>query len=116
MSVRRVAILLVALLASCTTPPAPVPTSELWCSDVAEQVRELTPAIIEPLRAGDEDAVVDLVHAKGRPGACAWAVVYGQIAAGLSLSDRPREEVPAEVARRAEAIRARLAGDGGTSP
>lgn len=104
---------MLALTGATCQRPSPVVVDVLRCGEAAivKRIPDLTLQIVSILRAGGagwQGALLTLVEAAGEAGQCAWAVVMAQIEGGLTLSDRPREAVPADVAARAAEFQALL--------
>lgn len=103
----------VMLALTGATCQKPIVVDVLHCGEnaIVKRVPDLTSQIVAILRAGDpgwQSVLLTLVDAAGEAGACAWEVVYAQIVGGLTLTDRPREAVPADVAARAQEFQALL--------
>lgn len=100
------------IIPACKTMP-PVVVDVLHCGEnaIVKRIPDLTLQIVSILRAGGtgwQGALLTLLDATGEAGACAWAVVMAQIEGGLTLTDRPKEAVPADVAARAAEFQALL--------
>lgn len=104
---------LLALTGATCQKPSPVVVDVLHCGEnaIVKRIPDLTLQIVSILRAGGpgwQGALLTLVEAAGEAGQCAWAVVMAQIEGELTLSDRPREAIPADVAARAAEFQALL--------